>query len=113
MLQNGFGGLGQILFSVFAFHIPHRTEVQQLHASIGEDHDVVGTDIPVDDTRLVHCDHGIHDGVQDLQGLLNAQAAAMHIHVAPKVNTLQILHNDVGGIVLQEKVTNVHNTRHA
>ena len=112
MLQNGLGGLGQILVGILAFHIPHRAEVQQLYASIGEDHDVVGTDVPVDDARLVHRDHGIHDGAQDPQGLLDPQAAAVHVHVAPKVNALHILHDDVGGIVLLEKVSNVHNTRH-
>ena len=113
MLQNGLGGLGQILLRVLALHVAHSAEVQELDTAVGEDHDVVGTDVPVDDTRLVHRDHGFHDGAQDLQGLLNAKTAAVHVHVAPQVNALDVLHDNVGSIMLHEKVTNVHNTRHA
>ena len=66
----------------------------------------------MDDARIVDLDQRPGDGLQDGQGLLGSQPAATHLDIPPQVNTLDILHDDVGGIVGLKEVAHMHHFRH-
>ena len=112
VFQNGLGGAGQLPVRVGIIHLPHRAEVHQLGPVPGVEHDVVRGDIPVDQTRLMHQGQGLHNGLQNPQGLVHGDPAAPFADVFGQVDALNVLHDHVRRVVGLEKVKDGHNLRH-
>ena len=110
MLQDGFGGTGQIFRHVRILHFPHGTEVQQLGLAVALYHDVVRRNVPVDQTRFMDPAEGIHNRAQDGKGLPGRQGTALHLDIALQVRSLHILHGDIGSIVLREIIVDLYDT---
>ena len=96
------GGHGDL-----ALDVPGAAEVHEFHSPVAQKHQIVRTDVPVDDVGLVHglhgTDHRFQQGEQHLGG-----ARPLGLGDLFQSLTLQKLHNNVGGVVLREKVQHPH-----
>ena len=68
MFQNGFCGTGQLCILISVVNFPDGAKVQQLGRAIVLDHDIVRTDVPVDNLIFMYFIQRIHHRTQNLQG---------------------------------------------
>ena len=108
VFQDRFRGLVQFLLCVRILHGPHCTEVQQFGAATGVEHDIVRTDVPVDDAALMDLRQRFHHGPQDPEGLFDSQPSAPHPDIFSQVHAPDIFHDDIGGVVLLYEVQDGH-----
>ena len=79
--------------------------------SVGLDDHVVGRDVAVDDARRVHARERLHQRQQQLSRVLDAEAAAVLLHVLVQGQALDIVHHEVGRAVLLEVAVDAHDVR--
>ena len=68
MFQNGICGTGQLCILISVVNFTDGTKVQQLGRAIVLDHDIVRTDIPVDNLIFMNFIQRIHHRAENLQG---------------------------------------------
>ena len=109
MLDDGLGGLVQFLVHLRILHGTDRTEVQNLGTSGGMQNDIVGTDIPVDQTRLVDGIQGYNHIFQNFQSLLGTHTAAPHLDKLSQFRALDKFHHDISGVIFPEAAVDANN----
>ena len=90
-------------------HRPRGAEVQQLGAAVGQHHDVVGADIPVDDAVGVHPLQRAHHRHEQGHGVGGSQTPLL-FQVVLQGDAVQEVHDDVGGAVLLTEIPHPHDT---
>ena len=93
-----------------ALDVPGTAEVHQLDLAAFQDHQIIRTDVPVDDSRRVHGLHAPQHRLQHLQQPLGRNPALLGRQFLQRT-ALQELHHDVGRIVLREIVQHLHDFR--
>ena len=112
LLQNSLGGFGQILLHISAERIPHRAKIQELDASSLIQHNIVRTDIPVDQPTLVDGFQRIHNGTENGQSLLHCKLSALPGNIMQQIHAADILHDDIRRVVLLKETSETHNLFH-
>ena len=110
LLEGGEAVLDHGLGGVAVAAVPGGTEVQEPGPAVGEDHDIVRADVPVDDVRLMDILQGLHDGLQQLQQLLRLHGAGAADPLRQGL-AMEVLHDDIGGIVLLEAAADMDHRR--
>ncbi len=83
-------------------------KVQQAHPPAFQ-HEVVRRNVPVDQPRLVHMGQRLEQRLQHDEQLVRRNAAAPLFHQIAEGCPLDVLHDDIGGVVHLEKVPHAHN----
>ena len=82
--------------------VARRAEVQQLHNALVCDVDVIRGDVPVDDALAVYRAEGVHDGNQNLSGLLIGDFSALLLQIRVKAGALDKVHHKISCSVFLE-----------
>ena len=105
-LQNGLGIVGNA-----DTVIPHSAKVQQLHSAARQHHNVVRTDVPVNNARLVDPLQALHHRSEGIQHPFRAECTIL-LHIVLQRLTLEELHNDISSTILRKEVLNPDNLRY-
>ena len=108
VLQDGIRGLGQHFLQFRRTHFPNRAEVQQLRCSVGLDHNIVGRNVPVDQTFFVDFFQNLHHRPQNRKQFRRNKRTAQIPDVMLQIHALDIFHDDVGSVILFEEIVNIH-----
>ena len=93
----------------FAHGVSGRTKVQNLELSCVVDAQIVRLDIPVDNALFMDGAQGIHDGEENIPGLLPGEPSAMAVYITLKIHALHKLHGKIGCAVFLEVALDPHN----
>ena len=85
--------------------LPGTAEVQQTDLAVLQ-HQIVRGDIPVDEPIFMHHAQRPEQGLQQGKELLGGDAASPLLHQIVEVGALDVLHDDIGGVVGLEIVPN-------
>lgn len=77
------------------------TQVQNLHAAVGQKHNIVRTQVPVDKARLMDLLHGPDGGEENGFGILPGQCA-IFCQMGFQSLAFHKVHDDVSGIIFQK-----------
>ena len=80
--------------------VPGRAEVQQLHHAVLGDVDVVRRHVPVDEALLMDRSQSPEHRDHHVQGVLHTHLSAVVGDVGFETDTLDVVHNEVRGVVL-------------
>ena len=97
---------GQSLISVF--DIPCTAKINQPHLSILQ-HQIVRRDVPMDQSRPMQVGQCAEQWLDQRKQLIRRYPTAALCHQICKGRALDILHDNIGGVVCFKKVTNTHN----
>ena len=82
--------------------LPCCAEIYQLYG-VFQYHYIRRADVAMDKSLLMHLFERYHNGHKDSERLLGCHRA-LGFELIAKAHTVKVLHNDIGGIVLDEKV---------
>ena len=88
-----------------------RAKVQQPAFSAGGDIDVVGADVPMQQVHGVDLDQGLHNGLEDGQGLGVGDLVALVGKVCLQAHAVDVLHDEVGGVIFFKIILYGYNVR--
>ena len=85
------------------------SEVHQFDGAALQQHDVVRADIPVNDAHLVDLFQRVHDGPHPFKDIVGRKAGQSQD--GAQVMSVQVLHDDIGGVVGFKKVPDRNHAR--
>ncbi len=85
--------------------LARRSEIDQDHLTVLLDKNVVRTDVPVQNVDRMDLLQSIQHGHGDRHGFLVGQPVTLFGHVILQIHPLQVAHDDIGGSVGPEKIT--------
>ena len=86
------------------------TKIQKLQGTVSENHDIIRTDISVENSMLMEILKRWHNRIQFGSHFIDVQFSALCFYIFLKVDSIQIFQYHVNGIILIEEIIHFYNS---